>query len=53
MTKLCLFCKGMVFIWVVLLDMLVAKREPVPCYSNAYSVVSLKGHMGEKRSNAL
>ena len=37
-TKLCLFCKGMVFMLILLLDMLVAKWEPTPCYRDAYSV---------------
>ena len=37
-TKLCLFYKGMAFIWVFLLGMLVAMREPTPCYHDAYSV---------------
>ena len=32
------FFKGMVFIWVLLLGMLVAMREPPPCYHDAYSV---------------
>ena len=37
-----------------LLDMLVAKREPAPCYHDAYSVSIPKGaHGGEKRANAL
>ena len=36
------------FIWVLLLGMLVAMREPTPCYHDAYSVVSLKGHFGRK-----
>ena len=47
-TKLCLFCKGMVFILFLLLDMLVAKWEPTPCYRDAYSVGFPKGACGEK-----
>ena len=42
------FFQGMVFIWVLLLNMLVAKREPAPCYRNAYSVGIPKGACGEK-----
>ena len=42
------FFKCMVFIWVILLDMLVAKREPAPCYRNAYSVGIPKGAYGVK-----
>ena len=38
----------MVFIWVVLLNMLVAMREPAPCYRNAYSVGIPKGHVGRR-----
>ena len=38
------FYRGMVFVWVLLLNMLVAKREPAPCYHDAYSVGILKGH---------
>ena len=44
--KLCLFSKGMVFIWVLLLGMLVAMREPTPCYHDAYSVGIPSGAYG-------
>ena len=47
-TKLCLFFRGMAFIWVLLLDMLVAMREPTPCYRDAYSVGIPKGACGGK-----
>ena len=46
--KLCLFFKGMVFIWVLLLGMLVALREPTPCYHDAYSVGIPEGAYGGK-----
>ena len=46
--KLCLFFKGMVSIWVLLLGMLVAMREPTPCYHDAYSVGIPKRACGEK-----
>ena len=42
------FCKGMVFKLFLLLDMLVAKWEPTPCYRDAYSVGIPKGACGEK-----
>ena len=42
------FSKGMVLIWVLLLGMLVAKREPTPCYHDAYSVGIPKGAYGAK-----
>ena len=42
------FFRCIVFIWVILLDMLVAKREPAPCYRNAYSVGIPKGAYGWK-----
>ena len=38
----------MVFIWVLLLGMLVAMREPTPCYHDAYSVGIPKGAYGGK-----
>ena len=47
-TKLCLFCRGMVFMLFLLLDMLVAKWEPTPCYRDAYSVGIPKGACGGK-----
>ena len=47
-TKLCLFCEGMVFMLFLLLDMLVAKWEPTPCYRDAYSLGIPKGACGEK-----
>ena len=51
--KLCLFFTGMVFIWVLLLGMLVATREPTPCYHDAYSVGLPKGaYGGEERANS-
>ncbi len=42
------FCKGMVFMLFLLLDMQVAKWEPTPCYRDAYSVGIPKGACGEK-----
>ena len=42
------FFKGMVFMLDLLLDMLVAKREPAPCYHDAYSVGIPKGAYGGK-----
>ena len=52
--KLCLFSKGMVFIWVLLLGMLVAMREPTPCYHDAYSVGIPNGaYGGEERAKSL
>ena len=47
-TKLCRFFKGMVVLWRLLLNMLVAKREPTPCYHDAYLVGIPKGAYGEK-----
>ena len=41
------FFKSMAF-WGLLLDMLVAKREPTPCYHDAYSVGIPKGACGGK-----
>ena len=38
--RLCFFLQGVVFLWQILLDMLVAIREPTPCYHDAYSVGS-------------
>ena len=38
----------MVFVLDLLLDMLVAKREPAPCYHDAYSVGIPKGAYGGK-----
>ena len=38
----------MVFMLFLLLDMLVAKWEPTPCYRDAYSVGIPKGACGEK-----
>ena len=43
-----LFFRGMVVIWVLLLGMLVAMREPTPCYHDAYSVGIPKRACGEK-----
>ena len=42
------FFQGMVFLLDLLLDMLVAKREPAPCYHDAYSVGIPKGAYGGK-----
>ena len=42
------FFRCMVFIWVLLLGMLVAMREPTPCYHDAYSVGIPKGACGGK-----
>ena len=36
--KLCSFLRDMVLCCWILLDMLVAKRDPTPCYHDAYSV---------------
>ena len=47
-TKLCLFFRSMAFIWVLLLGMLVAMREPTPCYHDAYSVGIPKRAFGEE-----
>ena len=47
-TKLCLSHEGVVFMMFLLLDMVVAKREPAPCYHDAYSVGIPKGACGEK-----
>ena len=47
-TKLCRFCMGMTFLRVLLLSMLVAMREPTPCYRDAYSVGIPKGAYGGK-----
>ena len=47
-TKLYLFYRGMAFLWVLLLGMLVAMREPTPCYRDAYSVGIPKGAYGGK-----
>ena len=38
----------MTFLWVLLLSMLVAMREPTPCYRDAYSVGIPKGAYGGK-----
>ena len=46
MTKLCLFRNGMVFILFLLLDMLVAKWEPIQCYRDVYSVGILRRACG-------
>ena len=46
--KLCHFFRGTVFLLDLLLDMLVAKREPAPCYHDAYSVGIPKGAYGGK-----
>ena len=42
------FFRSMVFIWVLLLGMLVAKWEPTPCYHDAYSVGIPKRACGGK-----
>ena len=47
-TGLCRFFKGMVFVFRLLLDMLVAKWEPAPCYRDAYLVGIPKGAYGRK-----
>ena len=52
-TKLCRFYKGMTFLWVLLLSMLVAMREPTPCYRDAYSVGIPKGAYGGKSGQTL
>ena len=46
--KLCFFFRCMVSIWVLLLGMLVAMREPTPCYHDAYSVGIPKRACGGK-----
>ena len=46
--NLTLFFQGMVFHFSLPLNMLVAKREPTPCYTDAYSVGTLSGHYGRK-----
>ena len=46
--KLCLFSRVWFFILVLLLNMLVAKREPAPCYHDACSVGIPKGAYGGK-----
>ena len=40
--------QGMVLFVSVLLDMLVAKWKPIPCYVDAFSVGTLSGHFGGK-----
>ena len=47
-TRLCRFFRCMVLMLDLLLDMLVAKREPAPCYHDAYSVGIPKGVYGEE-----
>ena len=47
-TRLCRFFRCMVLMLDLLLDMLVAKREPAPCYHDAYSVGILNGAYGGK-----
>ena len=49
----CLIFKGMVSIWVLLLDMLVATREPTSCYHDAYSVGIPKRACGVKSGQNL
>ena len=46
--ELCSLVKGMVSYFSVLLGMLVAKREPTPCYRDAYSVDTPKWAFWEK-----
>ena len=47
MGKTMLFFPGFCFFYFwILLDMLVAKREPTPCYRDASSVGTLNGHAG-------
>ena len=41
-----LFFQGTAFYYWILLDMLVAEREPTPCYRDAHSVGTLNGHFG-------
>ena len=47
-SRLCLFLRGITFLRVLLLGMLVAKREPTPCYRDAYLVGIPKGAYGGK-----
>ena len=47
-SKLCLFSRVWFFILVLLLNMLVAKREPAPCYHDACLVGIPKGAYGGK-----
>ena len=42
------FFQGVAFYCWILLGMLVAKREPTPCYRDAHSVGTLSGHFWEK-----
>ena len=42
------FYRSMAFIWVLLLGMLVAMREPTPCHHDAYAVGIPKGAYGGK-----
>ena len=47
------FSKSMVFGFSLPLGMLVAKREPTPCYDDSYSVGTLTGHLGREAGKCI